>query len=158
MKNIFITDTIYSSDNLSKNNKILISFLYLFWIGQFFATVNIDSPDLKLHGIYTPIRDFYDTQINQFPGFELVAVLLSLVVLLKFIKCYTSPNSSIKIFLIISLVFVFISLLNPKNAFQYGIIEFLKFRATNLIIFCFIWSNNFVIKYKCALSFVENVF
>ena len=93
MENIKLENKIFNISNPLEKDKVLIIFLYLFWIGQLFATVDLGSPNLRLHKIFNPIRDFYNTQINHFPGFEFISILLMLVILLKFINFYTLCNN-----------------------------------------------------------------
>ena len=142
-----------------RGNKTLLLLLYLFWFGNFFVTVALDSPNLGIDKIFNPVRDFYDTQINRFPGFEVITILLSFVIFLKFIEHYSLQNKKIKIFIIFSFIFIILALLNPKNAFQAGLIEFVTFRITRSLLFFALFSivilllNNQVRFYLMLLFF-----
>ncbi len=121
-----------------KSGTLLNTAIIFTWIGLLFASQATDPQSFGFQIIYQPLQNFYNTGAsNTFPGFEVISFLLIIGIFLHYernSKIYF-PDKLLTIFISITILFVVISLINPKNAIEKGYFALLKMRIARTIIY-----------------------
>jgi hypothetical protein len=145
-----------------KLSRILNLLIILTWIGLLFASQATDPLSFGFQVIYRPLQTFYNTGVGDtFPGFEIISFCLLIVVFIRYSKNNKLyfPGNWPWTFIIITLLFVTSSLVNPNNSVESGLFDFIKMRITRTIIFYFLaLVILFTISYNSYIDFIRRFF